>query len=651
MATDFFERQDVARRNTTRLVVLFALAVLAIIVSIDLLLAATMGYLGRDPLTGAVDWTLAADPQLVLLAVVGTLVVVGGGSLYKVAQLRAGGHVIAEELGGRRLDPGTAVPSEQQLLNVVEEMAIASGTPVPQVYLLDREDGINAVAAGFSPGDAVIGVTRGAAEQLTRDELQGVIAHEFSHILNGDMRLNIRLVGLLHGILIIGFLGYFVLRMGAASRYRGRSRQEGSQLPILALGAGLMAVGFFGTLFGNMIKAAASRQREFLADASAVQFTRQPEGLAGALKKIGGAVSGSAIQSPNAPEASHLFFGRATSGFSGLFSTHPKLGERIRRLDPSWDGTFPELPPAVADAIAAPPARTSRPTTAGVSSLAGSGAAAAGIGQGVRRSMDEIGQPREAHIQYAARLVGGLPSAVVTAAHEPHGARAVVYALLLDRKAAPRQAQLAHLADAADLGVYEETLRLEGPVARLDVQSRLPLVEMTLPALRTLTAGQYTRFKENVNGLVLADDAIDPFEWSLHRILLHELEVHHAHAAPARVRYHALAPLAPQCELLLSVLARAGQRDAADAETAFEQGYRRLNIGAGRFRQVDTDGFVTLDGAMAALNEAAPPVKRQILQGAVACITADDTVTATEAELLRAFSVSMGCPMPPILPA
>jgi hypothetical protein len=285
----------------------------------------------------------------------------------------------------------------------------------------------------------------------------------------------------------------------------------------------------------------------------------------------------------------------------------------------------------------------------GVSALAVGGAAVAGIGQGVRRSVEEVGQPRAAHIQYAARLVGSLPPAVVTAAHEPHGARAVVYALLLDQKAGPRRAQIAHLAEAADHGVYEETLRLAAPVAQLDVLARLPLLEMTLPALRSLTAGQYERFKLNVNELVLADDAIDPFEWSLHRILLHELEAHHANVAPSRVRYHTLAPLASQCELVLSVLARAGQRDAAEAARAFEQGYHSLNLGAGSLRLADQDGFAALDAAVTVLDEAAPRVKRQILQAAVACITADDTVTATEAELLRALSVSMGCPMPPLL--
>ena len=641
MATDFFERQDVARRNTTRLVILFALAVLALIVSIDLLLAATMGYLGRNPETGAIDWALAADPQVLSLAVFGTLLVAGGGTLFKIAQLRGGGQVVAEQLGGRLINPDSAVPSEQQLLNVVQEMAIASGAPTPPVYLLDHEPGINAFAAGFTPSDAVIGVTRGAAEGMTRDELQGVIAHEFSHILNGDMRLNIRLIGLLHGILIIGILGYFVLRMGVFSGVgRSRSRQESSPLPLLALGAGLMAVGFFGMLFGNLIKAAVSRQREFLADASAVQFTRQPAGLAGALKRIGGAITGSAVQSPNAPEASHMFFGRATSGFSGLFSTHPPLAERIRRIDPSWDGTLAEGPPVA----------STQPSAAGVAAFAGGAASAGSAVSAGPPTVDQVGQPAgQAHLQYAARLVKSLPAPLVGAAHEPYGARALVYALLLDHEAAPRQRQLVHLEGAADTGVYEETLRLMPLVETLDMRARLPLLDISMPALRSLIPAQYDLFKRNVAALVQADNEIDLFEWSLHRILLHELEAHFVKRGPPRVRHRTLASVRAHSELLLSMLAYAGHRDLESARHGFEQAKRSLELPDARLRPVDDLQFTALDAALAALEEAAPKVKRQVLRAAVACIAADRTVTPTEAELLRAMSASLGCPMPPLL--
>ena len=641
MATDFFQQQDAARRGTTRLVVLFALAVLAIMASIEVLLATAMGYLGRDPETNEVDWTAVADPRLLILAVVGTLIVVGGGSLYKIAQLSGGGRVVAEELGGRLVDTSTSDPVERRLLNVVEEMAIASGTATPPVYLLEQEEGINAFAAGLTPQDAVIGVTRGTATTLDRDELQGVIAHEFSHILNGDMRLNIRLIGLLHGILIIGMIGYFILRMSFFTG-GGRSRDSKGALPVLAIGAGLAVIGFAGTFFGNLIKAAVSRQREFLADASAVQFTRHPEGIAGALKKIGGFVTGSAVKNPNAPQASHMFFGRATSGFNAMFATHPPLKERIKRIDPSWDGEFPELDAGGAGGRAAA-------TVPGVAGFAG-GEAAAAAGPSVADAVSHVGQPTPAHIEYAAELIGHLPEAVVEAARDPYGARAVVYALVLDRDAGPRQNQLSHLEAAADRGVFEETVRVAPFVEQLDPRMRLPLLELSLPALRALTPSQYRLFRRNLIVVAEADEVIDLFEWSLYRILVSDLEGHFGRPRRPRVRHSSVAAVRSPLALLMSVLAYVGDRNPQAAGHAFAQAWRVLSLPDVRLLPHEECGLAELDAALVELDQAAPQVKKRVLEAAVACITADRQVTAEEAELLRAVSASMSCPMPPILP-
>jgi Zn-dependent protease with chaperone function len=644
LASDFFDRQDAARRSTARLVILFALAVLAIVASIYLILAFVFGYLGADPRTGAIDWPRGFDPGLLLLAVVGTGIVVGGGSLFKIAQLRGGGRVVAEQLGGRLVSPDTTDLTERTLMNVVEEMAIAAGTPVPPVYLMEHEDGINAFAAGFTPSEAVIGVTRGAAERLSRDELQGVIAHEFSHILNGDMRLNIRLIGLLHGILLIGMIGYFVLRMTAFSgRGRRSSRDSGNPLPLLAIGAGLAIVGFFGTFFGNLIKAAVSRQREFLADAAAVQFTRQPSGIAGALKKIGGASAGSSIRSPNAPEASHMFFGRATSGLNAMFSTHPPLPTRIRRIEPDWDGQFLESTPApAATAPAAPP----RPQGPRGFPFPGMGTAATA---GLAGAMAHIGEPSTEHIDYAARLLQNLPAAVTMAAHEPYGARAVVYALLLDRDAGVRRAQLEQLQAVADPGVFEETLRLVPAVVGLERAVRLPVVEIAIPALRTLAIDDYRRFKRNVAMLIQADARLELFEWALQRVLLHGLDEHHGEAPRPGHGSRALATLQPPCEVLFSALARAGHQDERGAEAAFQQAWRILDLPGTRLLEGAEAGFDALDRALEELAEASPKAKRRILEAAAAGIAADRQITLAEGELLRAIAASLGVPMPPLL--
>jgi hypothetical protein len=334
-----------------------------------------------------------------------------------------------------------------------------------------------------------------------------------------------------------------------------------------------------------------------------------------------------------------MFFGRATSGFSALFSTHPPLAARIRVIDPSWDGTFPAVAPDGDRAVAAPH------DVPGVMALAAGG----GAGLSVAHAIEQVGQPGEAHIRYAANLIKSLPASLVSAAHEPHGARAVVYALLLDRETEPRRTQLAQLSASADQGVYQETLRLARLIEPLDVRVRLPLLEIALPALRALTPAQYQPFKQNVGDLVQADDHIDLFEWSLQRILLRDLETQYGTVTPPRIRYHTLASLQPQCEVLLSMLAHAGQRGVEAAQNAFALAWQQLELPEARLRPADACGLDALDAALAALEEAAPRVKRRILHGAVTCITADRTVTATEAELLRATSASLGCPMPPLL--
>ncbi|HKX45147.1 MAG TPA: M48 family metallopeptidase, partial [Planctomycetota bacterium] len=337
---DFFAHQERARRNTGRLVVLFVLAVLGIVASVyaAAIVAGLMAGIlevptGRQPDPLAVWW----NPALLAGVVLCVFAVVGLGSAHKLAQVSAGGRTVAEMLGGRIVEPGARDPLERRLLNVVEEMAVASGVPVPGVYLLDEEAGINAFAAGFAPGDAVIGMTRGALEKLSRDELQGVVAHEFSHVLNGDMRLNLRLLGVVAGITVLGTLGWIVLR--STARVGTGRKKGGGVAAVIAFAAALAVIGFVGSLFGSLIKAAVSRQREFLADASAVQFTRNPGGIAGALRKIGGFPSGSQVADSHAPEIAHMLFGEhGRRSLAQLTATHPPLAERIRRIDPSFAG-------------------------------------------------------------------------------------------------------------------------------------------------------------------------------------------------------------------------------------------------------------------------------------------------------------------------
>ena len=646
MSTRFFENQEAARRNTTRLVALFGCAVVGIVGLLYGLAVLLTGQTQTDAYGQVVGAQFSYwQPELLIQVALATLAVVAGGSLFKIAQLRGGGTVVAESLGGQLIPSDTRDPDARKLLNVVEEMAIASGTPTPPVYLLVDEVGINAFAAGFTPSDAVIGVTRGCVQQLTRDELQGVIAHEFSHILSGDMRLNIRLMGTIHGILLIGIMGFFLLRSSMFSGGR-RNSKDNSGAFMVAAGLGLMIIGFIGTFFGNLIKASVSRQREFLADASAVQFTRNPEGIAGALKKIGGFEAGSILQSPSAPEASHLFFGQGLrGGLQSLFATHPPLDERIRRLDPSFqhDG--------------AAGARITGPLAAGAVGAAGLAGAAAN--PQVRRTlddrprgaaMDQVGDPTAAHLDYAASLIAALPPAVVSASHEPHAARALIYALLINRDSATKKKQLDQIGRFEEADIAGVTQRLLQDVERVDSRARLPLIDMALPALQRLSARQYAAFKTHVQALVEADSRIDLFEWTLHRVLLAHLSPHFERTA-ARARHHvSLNRLVAECGLVLSVLARLGSPGEQAIAEAFGRGVAQLGGPRPRLMAAEACGLAALDPALGRLAHADARGTEHLLRACAACIAADGIVSEAQGELMRAIADSLGAPMPPLLP-
>jgi|GEM_PF-32631 len=555
---DFFRSQDVARRNTKRLVLLFSLALLSLIAITNLLILFGLGMFAETlnvPMFQRIDWPLFAWVSGAIL------VVVGCGSLFKILSLAGGGARVAEGMQGRLLLPGSTEFHEQRILNVVEEMAIASGTPVPPVYVLD-EPGINAFAAGYTPADAVIGITRGAIETLSRDELQGVVAHEFSHILHGDMRLNIRLIGILYGILVLGIMGEYLLR---STRHSRRSKDSGN---IAVVGLGLMAIGYAGTFFGNLIKAAVSRQREFLADASAVQYTRNPNGIAGALKRIGGSAAGSVLGNPATSEISHALFANGLQrSFSSLFATHPPLDDRIRRIEPAWDGSFVQAEAAALDAEAAR-VDGGGMTAAGVAAAAGAGATVAGgtASPGVLTALalstallEKAGNPQESDIEQARHLLAGLPPVLLEAAHHPFSASALVYLLLLDRRPDVAAQQQTLLASEAEPAIVAALQTLQAHHAHIRPEVRLPLLSVALPVLRQMSPEQYTRFRKTLLALVQADGKVSLWEWVLQRVVLQQLD---GVFAP-RSRFHhtahrSLQQLEAEVTLLLAFLIRAG---------------------------------------------------------------------------------------------
>ena len=642
---NFFEHQDRARRNTGRLVALFAVAVIGLVAGAYGLVIAVLvaGESPRPTAEAAVGLQVPPlwRPEVFAAVALGVGGVVGAGSLYKTAQLAGGGEPLALSLGGRRLLADSPDPLERKVLNVVEEMALAAGLPVPPVFMMDHEEGINAFAAGSRPEEAVIGLTRGCAEQLSRDELQGVVAHEFSHILNGDMRLNLRLIAIVHGILLLGLIGYYAVRLAAASGGRRRSddKSGGITAAIIVIGLGLMAVGFAGTLIGSLIKAAVSRQREFLADASAVQFTRNPDGIAGALKKIGG-LAGSRLEAPRATEASHMFF---ASGVSALFATHPPLAERITRIDRFWNaerlvgqaGPVADEPGVAGFAAAAgPPLEQSAPSPPPLPPPAAATPAAA---------VASVGRIDPADLTRARSLAATVPAPLRDAAHEPFGSRAVVYLLLLDDDPALRERQLARLDAAADPAVARETRRLATLAADLPREARLPLVDICLGPLKDLSPEQYARFRDNLEVLIAADERLSFFEWSLRKVVLHVLEPHFG-----KRRRRAGRPTAADVSVVFSAVARAGASDDAAAEPAFARGAAGAGLSGLAYVPWNAELVGRLDEALERLARLAPKSKQRLLTGMAEIAGADGLIHPREHDLLRVVATTIDCPMPPL---
>ncbi|MEM0980019.1 MAG: M48 family metalloprotease [Cyanobacteria bacterium P01_H01_bin.58] len=644
---NFFEHQDQARRNTAWLVGLFVAAIAAMIAALYLSIILTL----RTTFQGTAAWW---QPELFMLISVIMLSIIGYGSLTKMFQLRQGGMAVAESLGGSKIHPQTNNAQEIQLLNVVAEMALASGTPVPTVYLLSREPGINAFAAGYSPDDAVIGVTQGCLEQLSRDELQGVIAHEFSHILNGDMRLNLRLIGVLQGLLFIHILGRMFLRGGVDINFLSDD-DEGVGAPFVIIGVAMAAIGGVGVIFGRLIKSTVSRQREFLADASAVQFTRNPDGLAGALRRIGGFAASSKMRTPRAEEASHLFFGEATT-FNFLndwFATHPPLKDRIRRIS---GGKVTQLGVNAGTHPAAPLNGIHEASTMGLhSSTARTPMAKTSNSQGSTNAaatfVAQVGTASPQQLAQAQTFLQTLPSALSDAVRSPQGAIAIVYALLIDPQADVRSRQLAALKTAKAGGDPEQVAQLAQILQGMDTCQHLPLLDLAIPALRTITAQQCADFFKQIKMLVRADGKLTVSEYVLQVILQKRLRPHFQKPSEHPPSITHLEPVWQDIEVVLTILARIGHQNPADALYALKSGLSRLP-GANKREQPKTLPAVKLydlGQSLKHLEPVVPKLKQAIVDAAAHTVLVDNDVVPQEAELLRAIVISLDCPIPPFL--
>ena len=642
---DFFKQQDKARGLSGYLILLFGFAVLCIIISIFCLTSFAVGF-ERD--LAALAWTL----ELAVISTIGTVIAVFLASAFRISWLSSGGKVVAESMGGQRLNQNTKDPLSRQVLNVVEEMAIASGTPVPPVYLMD-EQGINAFAAGYSPRDAVIGVTRGCATKLNRDQLQGVMAHEFSHILNGDMRINIRLTGIIFGIVFLASIGRILTNVAYISGGRRRNGKDGGGGALVILGIGLLIIGGIGGFFGSMIRASISRQREFLADASAVQFTRNPDGIAGALKRIGGYSHGSKLQSAGAQEFSHMFF---SSGISNMFATHPPLPIRIKRIDPNWKNAYPDT-----DKISETASQSSQ--LAGVSGFTGTsdnGSTSQNQPQpqtgsnGQERShsaqtfLKNEGKIDDEKLAQVRSLIASIPANLVEQAKEPFGARCLLFALLIDNQnleARKRQAQM--IEQQAEEGTLYQTEKIEPFLSNLSCEQKLVLVEESRPAISELSINQFSVFQKLIVQLIGADESIDLFEWCLHKVIEFDFGKQHY---PRQLHGRAsLRSRISDCAVILGALSHYGQ-DGADPKPAFNKGMQALDrSGQIKLPASQDCGLSSMDKAIERLNKLSASEKRSLIDACACTIDHDGKTTDIEIQILRGIACALSCPLGPNL--
>ncbi|MEW6077418.1 MAG: M48 family metallopeptidase [Thermodesulfobacteriota bacterium] len=622
---DFFLQQDRARSKTGLLVVLFIIAVSLVTLSVYAAIMGVILFNSTDP--GARFF----DPELFFTIAGVTFAVICIGSLIKIAALSKGGRYVAESLGGQLISPSTTEPDQRKLLNVVEEMAIASGTPVPPVYLLESEKGINAFAAGFSPNDAVIGVTAGCIRQLNREELQGVVAHEFSHILYGDMRLNIRLMGFLGGIMVIATIGETILRGSrhSSSSGSGKSGKGGGQIALISLL--LLVIGYAGVMIGRLIQSAVCRQREYLADASAVQFTRST-GIAEALKKIGGFSSGSKIRSPGAGEACHMFISKAVSS---LFATHPPLVDRIRRIDPEFSGDFTDSRPLSSAAL----------TGEGPLSSFQSGQT---IVMDPGTAMRQAGRIRPENVAYSAAILAAIPEPIKRETQDILGASALACALLLSRDPAQRQKQMDLLKRSASPQLVRQIETVEKSVRELAPGLRLPVLDTAIPALRQMSPEQFSTFKEQIQALIEADSRITVFEFAFEEIITHRLTAAFVDSAP-KILYKNIIPLTEDAVILLSFLARTGHRVRETADKAFQMAVSALPIRGKETLMPETMTFQSLHSALERFSRASAGVKKTIFDACCQCVLFDGRASLEETELLRAVAFVLDIPMPPFI--
>lgn len=633
---DFFQAQDRARSKTAGLVFFFLVFSVLFACCLTFALSLIAPSLFTSPQAyedfryrgiwlEQLNLMLERPYWYPLLSIFGgTCFVIIVGTVYKALDLaRIGGRGLVERLGARQINSACQDDQERRLLNVIEEISLAAGIPVPAIYVLDRETGYNAFVAGSKPGDVAITVTRGALDQFSRDELQSVIAHEFSHIFNSDATLNMRCIGVIFGIQMIALLGREVL-------FRMRNVRGRNAGGVFMFGLALFLIGSIGYVCGQIIRCAISRQREFLADAAAVQFTRNPTGLVQAFKKILGLDNGGRMESigANAHVLSHMFFVQGiTSFFGSLFSTHPPLDERIRRIDARavinldkdhLKGVSSQLPESVSAFTPAGP----RPSAS-------------------------IGKFDNQSITQASKFAGTVPGKLIEATRDPFSAVAIVLGILLSDDSDVRTRQLDRIGKSCFNSHLNDVNRYGRAILDRWMHWRLAAVHQCMPALQKLSPPQKKSFLDIVGLLMNEDNVLDLFEYAVLQILRQSLgdveTVRERFLATMQSRY-GVEDVATILSAVIATNGRSYDENVPLFKKALEMFF---GLKPGSKITPPKPDLRTLDTALRKYANSSPRERKKLIDLCAKLTLADQNVTLTEWHALQAISAALGCPLPP----
>jgi Zn-dependent protease with chaperone function len=630
---DFFTQQDFAKRKTTRLVSLFALALLLITACIHAVVVATLAYSNIMHFESVEQWLLH---PVFLWTTLGTLGFIAVASLVRILQLSVGGAGIAESVGARRVSYETTDLDEQKFINVVEEMSLASGTPIPSLFIMDGEMAINAFVAGKNANNAILVVTQGCLQKLNREELQGVVGHEFSHIFNKDMQINLKLIGLLAGIMAIGVLGRLFFSTSSSRRHsHSSSRRSNNSGGGWAIGLALIVIGFVGTFFGRLIKAAISRQREYLADASAVQYTRDPDGIAGALQKIQNDQAGSLLESDKAEEMSHMCFGVSFgAALSGWFATHPPLDDRIKAINPLF------RPKQTNDTAASQ--NISEDNESLISSLSQS----APVHATKQSVMDSIGHASSAHIEYVHQSIESLPDILLNAAHDLDAAMPLIFALITAGEPESSVAALEKVRQIEGEKIATQTAEMLDQVKDESLQNKFLLMEIASNILRSISDRDVlNKFRKTCVQLMHVDKKISLYEFVIYSYIRKLMDK--GESNPTKV--HRYAQARSEIILILSLMSEVGEGNDDEKNQRFDKHLPYFFTEKSSRINFDSFDAKSVQAALARLAGLTPMLKRSLIEALVDCILEDDTITQREALILRAVCIQLDCPLPPII--